>query len=64
MDYTTSEIKPKSKQRIAMAKNGKYLKFESAYNSENREKKVKTAGVSTRKHRRTLVLGSYQFNNK
>lgn len=46
-----------------MAKNGKYLKFESAYNSDNRNKKVKTAGVSTRKHRRTLVLGSYQFNN-
>ena len=46
-----------------MAKNGKYLKFESAYNSDNRNKKVKTAGVGTRKHRRTLVLGSYQFEN-
>ena len=61
MDYISSDIKPvlKSKQKIIMAKNGKYLKFESAYDSENREKKVKTAGFGTRKHRRTLVLGSY-----
>ena len=54
------------------AKNGKYLRFESPYDSknnslsnnknDNRFKKIKTSVFGgTQKHRRTFVLGSYQF---
>ena len=56
----------KSKQKIVMAKNGKYLRFESQYDNQNRSKIAKTAanGVrNTLNKRKTFVLGSYQFDN-
>ena len=49
-----------------MGKGGKYLRFESQYDSQNRSKKLKTATLGARSNenkKKTFVLGSYQFDN-
>lgn len=74
LDYMSTDKPPvKSTQKIVTDKHRKYLKFASHFDSSqqdgsylniNRNKTVKTAAFGTRKSRRSLVLGSYQFNNE
>ena len=63
LDYPSIHEKP-PRPKIVLGGNGKYLKFASRYDTEKsteRRKKVRTA-LGSRKDRRSMQVGSYNFN--